>query len=185
MGGHVQTEWLVTMPESLVTFVRNTQQPFFERIIHACLPALPRRLEGIENLGIEAYRGADLVAAARRPATSHGKLCLRLTARHGLAHHFPPALLEKRFRQLRRIVRITPGFGHIFQFRIHLLSSLPLICTYFQTCSSTLKATTVPPLPAPPLQSAPRRSCPSPSSPQRRGGRLRRLAPWRRSARVA
>ncbi|OBV38403.1 hypothetical protein ASR47_1005361 [Janthinobacterium psychrotolerans] len=24
MGGHVQTEWLVTMPESLVTFVRNT-----------------------------------------------------------------------------------------------------------------------------------------------------------------
>ena len=47
MGGHVQTEWLVTMPESLVTFVRNTQVATANLPSHlsALLAALPEHAQ--------------------------------------------------------------------------------------------------------------------------------------------
>jgi hypothetical protein len=66
-------------------------QPLLQRIIHARLPAITGGLEGIEDLGVEAYGRADLASAASGPAAASCRLLPRLWTGNWLAARLPDA----------------------------------------------------------------------------------------------
>ena len=99
-------------------------QPVLERRVNARLPALARGAKGCRHLGRQPDGGGHLdrvLGAAHRTATAHRLGVLR--GGHRLVVNQRGGVAKERLVQLGGVIGVNPGFGRVWQFRVHWRTS--------------------------------------------------------------